>query len=210
MTDAAAGQQNELVSRAVRGDANALSSLLALHGPAVQDGLRISRQWQGMLETGDVMQVTYLEAFMQISRFRPEHSDSFLPWLRRMAENNLRDAIRGLERQKHPPPRKRLHADPAAGESSVNLYEILATSSSTPSRAMARKDICRLIDAALDRLPTDYARVVRMYDLENKDIAEVAASVNRSTGAVHMMRARAHERLGELLETASSWFASVS
>ena len=196
----------ELVPRAISGDTKALSALLAHYGPRVQQGLQIGRQWQGVLESGDVMQITYLEAFLQISRFRPDQAENFSGWLGRIAENNLRDAIRELERQKRPPPSRQIQGHDTEN-SAVGLYEMLATTSSTPSRAMARKDVHRVIEAALERLPREYADVVRLYDLQNKDIAQVAAAMNRSTGAVHMMRARAHERLGELLQTASSWFA---
>jgi RNA polymerase sigma-70 factor (ECF subfamily) len=208
MIETGTQQLLHLVPKAVHGDVEALSALLAFHGPQIERGLKIGRQWQAVLESGDVMQVTYLEAFLQISRFRPEEAQSFVPWLRRIAENNLRDAIRSLERQKQPPPNRQLVSSRDQTESFVYLYETIAATSSTPSRAMARKDVHRLLEAALERLPTDYATVIRLYDLEGRDIADVAATMQRSAGAVHMMRARAHERLGELLETAAVWFSS--
>jgi RNA polymerase sigma-70 factor (ECF subfamily) len=196
-----------LVERAVTGDADALSELLAIVGPRVEAHLKIGRSWQSMIEPGDVMQVSYLEAFLQISQFRPDRSGSFEAWLRRIAENNLRDAIRGLERQKQLPPSKRI-VERDSSDSFVGLYEQLAATTTTPSRLAARNDIQRLMQAAIDRLPPDYALTVRLYDLEGRSIAEVSAAMKRSTGAVHMLRARAHERLGELLGTASAWFGS--
>lgn len=198
--------QQELVAEAVGGDGDALSALLARFGPSVEQGLRIGRQWQNVIDGSDVMQVTYLEAFLQIQSFRPDNADSFEAWLRRIAENNLRDAIRGLERQKQLPPSRRIHDSAAREESYVGLYEQLAATSSTPSRTVGRQDVRRLIESAIDKLPPDYSRTVRMYDLEGRSIGEVAEAMGRSTGAVHMMRVRAHERLAELLETASIWF----
>src|SRR5262245_4028314 len=103
-----------LVDRAVKGDVDGLSDLLAIFGPRVEANLKIGRSWRAMIEPGDVMQITYLEAFLQISGFRPEQADSFEAWLRRIAENNLRDAIRGLERQKQLPPERRIESrDPS-------------------------------------------------------------------------------------------------
>ncbi|MCK6455709.1 MAG: RNA polymerase sigma factor [Phycisphaerae bacterium] len=195
------------VRRAVEGDADGLSELLALFGPRVEAQLKIGRPWQALIEPGDVMQVTYLEAFLQISTFRPDQSGSFEAWLRRIAENNLRDAIRGLDRQKQLPPARRIVEHDAA-DSYVGLYEQLAATSTTPSRLAARNDIHRLLQAAVDRLPPDYARTVRLYDLEGRSITDVSAVMGRSAGAVHMLRARAHERLVELLGTASAWFGS--
>jgi len=198
--------QPELVAEAVRGNGDALSALLAKFGPSVEQGLRIGRQWQNVIDSSDIMQVTYLEAFLQIPSFRPDHADSFEAWLRRIAENNLRDAIRGLERQKQLPPGRRIHNAAPRDDSHVGLYEQLAATSSTPSRAVGRQDVRRLIESALDKLPPDYARTVRLYDLEGRTIGEVAEAMGRSSGAVHMMRVRAHERLAELLETAAVWF----
>jgi len=197
----------DLVARAVAGEADALGSLLESFGPQVEQQLRIGKPWQAVLETGDIMQVTYLEAFLEIGRFRPDQAEAFPAWLKRIAENNLRDAVRGLDRQKQPPPSRRVELPPG-DQSFVGLYDQLAASSSTPSRVVGRKDIRRVLEAALDRLPVDYARTIRLYDLEGKSIDEVAAALKRSAGAVHMMRARAHERLGELLETAAVWFGS--
>lgn len=196
-----------LIERAVQGDADSLGELLGRFGPRIEAQLRISRPWRTMLEPGDVMQVTYLEAFLQIASFRPDQSSSFEAWLARIAENNLRDAIRGLERQKQLPPSKRI-AEPNSSDSYVGLYEQLAATTTTPSRIAARKDVERLMQAAIDRLPPDYATAVRLYDLEGRSMNDITTMMNRSAGAVHMLRARAHQRLGELLGSASAWFDS--
>lgn len=197
-----------LVSRAVTGDGDSLSALLGHFGPQVERQLQIGRIWQSQIDTGDVMQVTYLEAFMQISTFRPEQAGAFEGWLRRIAENNLRDAIRGMERQKQMPPARRVEFAPNSDDSYVGLYEQIAATTTTASRLATRNDTARLLRAAVDRLPPDYATTVRLYDLEGKSISDVATAMGRSAGAIHMIRARAHERLGELLGTASAWFDS--
>lgn len=197
-----------LVSRAVGGDAEAVSALLERFGPEIEERLQISRKWRAVLEPGDVMQVTYLEAFMQIGRFRPEQYESFPGWLRRIAENNLRDAIRGLERQKQPQPHMRVEAAVGAAESFVHLYETLAATSTTPSRVFGKADTKRLLEESINQLPPDYAKTIRMYDLDGRPISEICEAMGRSAGAVHMLRARAHERLCELLGTASAWFES--
>ena len=64
----------QLLGRAVDGDAEALSSLLEQHGEVVRRKLsgRIPKDYQSVLEVGDVMQVSYLEAFSGIRQRRPE------------------------------------------------------------------------------------------------------------------------------------------
>lgn len=192
------------IAAAVGGDADALTSLLHHFGPAVERTLQINPVWQPVLEKSDVMQVTYLEAFLRISSFDPNRADSFEAWLRRIAQNNLRDAIRGLERQKQPQPRNRVR--PANHQDSmVGLYEMLEAQSGTPSRQVRRDEACQVLESAIRLLPDRYGEVVRRYDLEAQSIQEVAEALDRSPGAIHMLRARAHERLRQHMGSSSDY-----
>lgn len=202
-----AESDEDIIKRAVKGDSDALSTMLGRHGPAVQAGLQIGKAWQTVLDPSDVMQVTYLEAFLRISTFDPTRVQAFQAWLRQIAQNNLRDAIRGLERQKQPQPKDRIK--PGRYEDSlVGLYNLLGTDSATPSRQVGRKEACRLLETCIGALPDRYARVIRMYDLEGRSIKEVADALSKSAGAVHMLRARAHDRLREQLGSSSTFFSS--
>lgn len=198
----------ELVRRAVAGDENALAGLLRMHGPAVERSLQIGEVYRSMIDTADVMQVTYLEAFLQIDRYDLTKGDQFEAWLRQIAQNNLRDAIRGLERQKQPPPRNRIN--PAnRDESLVDLYDLLGHgTSATPSRDLRRNEVCGFLHRAIDALPERYGQVVRLYDIEGRSIAEVAQAVGKSPGAVHMLRARAHDRLRADIGNSSQFFST--
>src|SRR5690606_1098205 len=130
---------------------------------------------------------TYLAVFFRIGTFDPDGSASFPTWLARVAENNLKDAIRGLSRQKRPQPQNQI--TPAAHDDSmVGLFDQLGGFSSTPSRQIGRREITSLLEQAIQSLPEDYARVIRMYDLEGAPIAEVAKAMGRSPGAIHMLR----------------------
>lgn len=199
--------QDARIRAAVAGDVDAMTELLQEHAPAVERSLSISREWQSVLEPADVMQVTYLEAFSQITRFDPTRREPFRAWLQRIAENNLRDAIRGFERQKRPQPSRRVE-NPADADSASDLYALLGVTSTTPSRVATREELVGRLNAALDALPDDYGRVVRLYDLQSLPIAEVSRQMGRSAGAVHMLRARAHEHLRTLLGSETGWFGS--
>jgi DNA-directed RNA polymerase specialized sigma24 family protein len=63
------------------------------------------------------------------------------------------------------------------------------------------------MDEALAKLPADYAKVVRLYDLECKPMEDVSRELGRSPGACYMLRARAHDALREALGTASQFFS---
>jgi RNA polymerase sigma-70 factor (subfamily 1) len=208
---ASLGLENEgsLVEGASGGDEDALCALLAHYGPLVRDRLKhkIGPQWRTSLDEDDVMQVTYLEAFLLIGQFRYRGPGSFLAWLSQVAENNLRDALRGLQAAKRPNPKRRVQvAKHMADNSFVALVELLGATESTPSRAAARDESEQIIERTLSALPPDYERVVRLYDLECRSAQEVAEQLGRSPGAIYMLRARAHERMRSELGNASQFF----
>ncbi len=211
VTEISSQQENEeqLVSRAVAGDEDALTDLLRLCGPIVRDRVkhRIGAQWRSAVDEDDVMQVTYLEAFLLINQFQPRGPGSFVAWLSHVAENNLRDAVRGLQAQKRPDPRRRVQPR-GSTDSFVALVEMLGSTDSTPSRHAARDEASQFLETALGTLPPDYERVVRLYDLEGQSASDVAEQLGRSTGAIYMLRARAHERLKESLGTESQFFTN--
>lgn len=181
---------------AIEGDTAAMSELLREHAPALRAQLSIDPKWQSVLDADDILQVTYMEAFLRIGGFRDTGSGSLLAWLRRIADNNLRDALKGLKRLKRPPPARQA---PAGGDdSTMELFALLGVTSTSPSRALAGEEMKSALAAALEALPEDYARVVRLIDLDGRTAAETAAACGRSPGAVYMLRARALVRLREL------------
>lgn len=192
----------QLANAARDGDADALTELLRRHGPTVEPALRISEQWRPVLDPADVMQITYLEAFLQIGHFDPQRGTPFRAWLQRIAENNLRDAIRGLERAKRPQPRDRIQPK-TKDESMVGLLSEISSGGPTPSVVIRREEALKMLSTAISSLPDNYAEVIQLYDLDGLPIDQVAARLGRSAGAVHMLRARAHDRLREALGSAT-------
>lgn len=196
---------------AARGDPAAAKLLLERYGPRIRAEVDrdIASHWRSLIDADDVMQVTYLEAFLQIHSFEGRDESAFVGWLRRIAMNNLRDAIKELQRLKRPDPTRRVQ--PAGGDTSyVPLVELLGCTTTTPSRAAAKGELGRIIDGLLAQLPPDYGEVIRQYDLLGKSIQDVAASMGRSAGAVHMLRARAHERLRALMGAESEYFTHTA
>ncbi len=198
---------DELVARAVAGDADALSTLLEEYGPQVRRKLVISSAWQSALDSADVMQVTYVEAFLRIGQLAARDVRGFAAWLMGLAQNNLRDAIKQLKRRKRPDPRRRITAGPNQ-ESYAVLLDAVGFTTHTASRSAAAREAQRLLQAAVARLPESYQKVVRLYDLEGRPTNEVAEALARSPGAVYMLRARAHDRLHELLGSTSKFFSN--
>lgn len=203
--------ETNAIGRAAAGDADALRGLLARHGPQVWGEIdrAIDARHRAIIDADDVMQVTYLEAFLQIERLAARDEAGFVAWLRRIAQNNLRDAIKEQGRQKRPPAALRVQRPATTDSSYITLVEHLGATTTTPSRHVAADEAARHIEAALRRLPEDYAQVVRAYDLAGASIADVAQALNRSPGAVHMLRARAHDRLRTLLGAETDFFSQA-
>lgn len=201
--------EDELVNRAIGGDMSALTTLLEQNCEAVRAMLSIDQKWASVLDPDDVLQVTFLEAFLQIGKFTAEDSGAFLGWLNRIAQNNLRDAVRELSAVKRSPLGQRIGAGGHQDSESILLAN-LGITTTTPSRSAASSEVRAAINNAIALLPPDYGTVVRLYDLEGKSIGDVAAAMGRTTGAVHMLRTRAHEHLRGILASETAFFSQCA
>ena len=202
--------EDKLLDQAIAGDADALVRLLEQRGPEVRQKLtgEIPTRWQAVLSADDVMQETYIDAFLDVGRFHPRGEGSFTAWLSTLARRNLVDAVRMLEAEKRGKNRQRLQRR-TADETLILLHEQLGHSRSTPSRHAARTEACKHLRRAIEKLPAAYRRVVEMYDLQGRPVAEVAAALERSPGAVFMLRSRAHRLLSVNMGTASLFLSDA-
>lgn len=197
-----ANEDREVLQRAVVGDADALTELLKKYASKVRASLsgQIPTKWQSVLSEDDVMQQTYADAFHSIGVFDPDEDGTFSGWLCRIAQCNLADAIRMLKASKRGGQARRVLIDDPATSAEVLVSTLTATSTSPSGRAAAIEAEVQL-KAALTALPDTHRTVVQMYDLEGVDISTIAGALDRSEGAVYMLRARAHEGLRALLAT---------
>lgn len=199
-----------LLDRAIRGDGEALTELLAQNSGQVRRGLegKIPRRWQAVLSVEDVMQETYIDAFLDIAHFEPREKGSLAAWLTTLARRNLLDALRMLEAEKRGKHRRAVRVR-ASDESVGALYAQLVCSNGTPSREAARSEAGSCLLRAITQLPAMYRAVVEMYDLEQRPVDDVARAVHRSPGAVFMLRSRAHRQLSGLMGAASKFLSGA-
>jgi RNA polymerase sigma factor (sigma-70 family) len=200
-------EHDALLDEALAGDEAALVRLLEVVGPVVRARIepKMGRHVRASLEVDDLMQVTYIEAVTRIKGFTGGGAKGFLAWVSRIAENNLIDAARMIESAKRPDPRKRVTNRPGE-DSMVALVEAIGATYSTPSRVAARDELPGVFDRMLSQLPAAYAQVIRLYDLQGWSVKAVAEELGKSEGAVYMLRARAHDRLKEVMGSESRYF----
>ena len=75
--------EENLIAAAKDGDRDALSTLLEQAHERLRRGLagRIPRRHQGAFDELDVLQVTYVEAFLRVGQFNGSDSASFEAWI---------------------------------------------------------------------------------------------------------------------------------
>jgi RNA polymerase sigma factor (sigma-70 family) len=185
------------VQKAVGGDQEALARLLERHGEPLWRIIdrQISRRYRQRLSPDDVMQQTYADATHHVATFRSDSEAAFAGWLRTIAERNLLDALEAIDKRPVPVPL---------------LDDGLAGAGTTPTRGVVRTERGELLRAAIRKLPEAYARVIELYDLKCRPIEDVATELQRSQGAVYMLRRRALERLHELLGPTGNFFTTDS
>lgn len=200
---------DQLLARAITGDRDSLAQLLKAMTPTLRPRIlpQIGRAWRSMIDTDDVLQVTFLEVFLDVGRCRPSSFAEFEGWVERIAVNNLKDAIRGLTRKKRPDPRQRVSRE-AGPDSYSALLELAGGDSTTPSRAVRSDELQSIVRSALARLPSDYRAVLELYDVQGKTAQDVGRIMGRSAAAIFMIRGRALKRLHSLLSTSSAFFSS--
>jgi RNA polymerase sigma-70 factor, ECF subfamily len=203
--------QTGALHRAVQGDKDALAALLKQYGPAARKAIagRIPARWRSVLSEDDVLQQTYADAVRAIRQFTSTEERAFGAFLAQTAKRNLLDALKKLRAEKRGGDRPRVEPR-SLEESYASLSQMISAGTSTPSRVLRRKERGLAVQDAIKKLPKDYARVVELYDVQELRLDEVAAALQRSPGAVCMLRARAHERLAKLMGTASRYLSSRS
>lgn len=214
----AEGRVGRSLALARAGDLNAAAALLAEVGGAIRTEIhaRIPTRFRSALDADDVMQVSYLEALLLFEEgaFTGAGVGALRVWVKTIASHNLADAIRGLSRKKRPNPTRQQEA---RGDSdrhrrsqfAEDVLTDLLTRTRSPSQVAAAAEAETLLLRAIETLPFDYATVIRLYDLDGGDIDQVAATIGRSVGAVHMLRLRARERLRAELGRAAQYFTEA-
>ena len=90
------------MKRAVAGDRVAVQQLLVIHADAVNRfaAHRLPLAARDAVDPEDIVQQTFVEVFLSISKFRELEGGSFLSWVMAIAENKIMDAVKRLQRQK--------------------------------------------------------------------------------------------------------------
>ena len=202
--------ERALIAKAVSGDRPALERLLLDHCDRLSRHIdrKLPRSVRSVLGVEDVLQETFAQAFRDVGGFEPRSSQSFFAWLRTVAEHRLQDALKALGRKKRGGDCRRIGKPPDGRASSVaDLVEMLSDRGRTASRSIARREAVGAIQVAIAGLPEDYQQAIRLRYIEGKSLAETAAAMDRTPGAVRGLLDRAKAKMVAALGRASLYLS---
>ena len=174
--------ESDLAERCAVGDTEACRELVHSHQRMVY---HLALQLLGNPEDArDLSQDVFLTVFRSIHRFR---GDSALQtWIYRIAVNQARNQQRWWRRRKRSDQvsLETVFVDPPAPEATTS-----------PERALDRKELRRRLWQALRRLPFEQRSAIVLRELHGMRYAEIAFSLGISTAAVKSRLARARQTL---------------
>lgn len=177
----------ELIDRARRGDATAFETIMRRHNRL------LFRSARGIIgddaEAQDVVQEAYLRAFCNLDSFRGDAA--LATWLTRITINAALDTLRkrGRAPAMHDTP-------PDSAEEGMNDLNGTGGSSGradSPDSLCERRELCVLLQDAIDKLPPIYRSVFMLRAVEEMSVEQVAdcLQISRGTVRVRYLRARA-------------------
>jgi RNA polymerase sigma-70 factor (ECF subfamily) len=151
----------------------------------------------------DVLQEAYLKAFAALPGFRADASLS--TWLIRIVVNEALQRLR--KRTDVPMPDSEANVERQGAE--VIAFPA-ARAAIDPERAMAQRQLCQLVEQAIDRLPLDFRTVLVARVIEGLSVEETAAALGllAETVKTRLHRAR-HLLKDELAEHMGPQFAEL-
>jgi RNA polymerase sigma-70 factor (ECF subfamily) len=194
---------DELLRQASRGDPAARDGLLARHRDRLRKMVawRLDRRLAARVDPSDIVQEVLAEASRKMDRYLRERPLPFFPWLRALAREHLLALRRRHIRARG---RSVLREEPGLldlpDESAAELAARLVTSATSPTQQAQRKEQRERVRRALERLAERDREVLVLRNLEQLPVADTAAVLGISAGAVKVRHLRALERLRALLE----------
>jgi RNA polymerase sigma-70 factor (ECF subfamily) len=157
--------------------------------------VEIGRRLQTKLDTGDIVQETFLEAHRHFPSFRGSTEAELVGWLRGIFSAKLANLVRHFLGTQGRDLRREQALAINLDHSSRLLDRGLFAAGGTPSQQVARREQGVLLAEALAKLPDDYREVIVLRHLEELTFPEVAARLDRTVDSVQKVWVRALAKL---------------
>jgi RNA polymerase sigma factor (sigma-70 family) len=188
-------EDKSLVRRAIAGEQRAFSELVKRHKRGIERLIRPIARTATTDEIEDLVQEAFTKAFLHLNSYSEEYA--FSTWLYRIATNHAIDHLR----------RKKLSmfsisAPPGGydkGEDESRDFEIVDTSW-IPEQLMLSEERSNIIEEAIEQLPENYKRIIKLRHNDDLEYDEIAKVLNLPMGTVKVHLHRARAALGKMLE----------
>jgi RNA polymerase sigma-70 factor (ECF subfamily) len=191
-----------LIGQAQGGDEAAREQLLVRHRARLRQmiAVRLDRRLFARLDPSDVVQEALIDAYLKLPDYLRDRPLPFYPWLRQIAWDRLVELHRRhLHLQKRSVLREAGQGLPLPDDSALQLADRLLGRGSSPSARAQRDEQRERVQAALARLAPRDREVLAMRYLEQLAMAEIAAVLGITEGAVKVRHLRALQRFHDLL-----------
>lgn len=195
-------READLIRRAVGRDESAIRAIIQANNRRLYRVARSVVRDDGAAE--DVLQESYLRAFSALSEFRG--GSSLSTWLTRIV---LNQALQHLRRRSEIP-NSAIDPPQAQAQGEVIPFPLSGHPSIDPERTMAQRELCHLLERAIDELPEDFRTVLIARVIEEMSIEETAELLGLRAETVKTRLHRARRLLkSALAEHMDSLFSDV-
>ena len=161
---------------------------------------RLDRRLASRVDASDVVQDTLADAAGQLDDYLLAQPIPFLPWLRQIAVDRIRNAHRRhLVAQSRSVVREQPDAWLSEG-SAVSLGQQFVANGTSPSNHVMRQELCDSVMAALASLPARDREVLLMRHVEKLKLPEIALALGMAESAIEARLYRALTKLRVKLE----------
>jgi RNA polymerase sigma-70 factor (ECF subfamily) len=193
----------DLVLRAQQGDTDALNRLIERYYAKVQRmvRLRLGPRLREKVESGDILQETFIAAVRSLDSFEMREEASLIQWLSRLAERQI-IAAADYHGAKKRDSRKEASLQGAedSGASATVKFEFADEKSLQPFDLVAGSEEQARVEACLATLTEEYRELILLRNYAGMSWESIAEETGRpSPAAARMMHARALVELGKLL-----------
>jgi RNA polymerase sigma-70 factor, ECF subfamily len=145
----------------------------------------------------DLVQDTFLQAGRDFRKFTGTSDGELKAWLRQILLHNLQDA----QRRFHLTQKRAIALEVRlpTNESTAAPHVQLASPMPSPSQCMVTAEMREAVQAAIRKLPPDYARVIELRTFAGLSFDRIGETLGRSAEAVRKLWGRAIEQLANEL-----------
>jgi RNA polymerase sigma-70 factor (ECF subfamily) len=204
--------ESRSIQRAIDGDEIALQVILARSRAQLRAYVsnRIPEHLARVLDAEDIVQEAHIAVFRSVCTVKSNRPEAFHRWVKTIALNRLRNAIRDRQAAKRGGGRVGLGPrNKTIDDSTVELFDMLSGPGRTPSRSVARHEAIEAVQGAMSDLPEQYRQAMRLVHLEGCSFKEAALKMGRSERAVQGLCRRGIKRLEKRLGRASAFLSST-